>query len=347
MQNWSWNVRGTLTPAAPRGPPVHPRVVVVAATLFLALLATLLVAQQPRSHLLELAHPRPFANYNHSYPLSPPRALPSAVHWRLGVVARDGQVVDGELLVPRDPGAPLSVQWAGSRGARLDRGGRAVAVAALQVFNGRLFVADGVDGVVSEAVREQRVLAPRLVLAAGAGDTSETLRVAWLAVRDRLLWAGPALHVAAGAEAYVKVASPTGQLKHVDWAPLLAQLRRHAPETADMFVRAVQWSAARNAWVVLVSDTAPGAEPARHAAWYVLDEDDARRVARLAVDAGALPVAPVAFKFVPETEDTLALVLTHAGTLELADLGDSAPYRRMAPAPITPALPAATAFEFL
>eukprot|EP00043_Microstomoeca_roanoka_P008909 m.85468 g.85468 ORF g.85468 m.85468 type:complete len:387 (+) comp14426_c0_seq2:261-1421(+) len=274
----SWDDVRTLPTTVYAPPPPRRRIVVIAIVLLTALLGTLLVShhegQSNRAHH-HWNTPLGTANilYNDTYPLTQPEEHDDYVSYRIAMItdqdtksrvpdklAWESYLLYGELRQHRDGQYTFRLDDAPqSLTTTMNAKGRGAELSELQVFNGKLFTADDRTGIIYEILNRQ--LVPRYILSDGDGNQEKGFKVEWMAVKDNQLWVGSigkdwTTETGEYVNAYpkwIKVLSPSGALRHINWKPSYDALLAAAglPQEGYLWHECVVWSRELKRWVFL------------------------------------------------------------------------------------------------
>lgn len=178
--------------------------------------------------------------YNATYPLTPPIVTNGVYTYRIGIIADldTDSKSKTELNIWRSylkkgylsytpSKRTVSVAWDSVEPVELKSGfslkGRGMELSDLIVFNGKLLSFDDRTGIIYEI--EQDKAYPWVLMTDGDGHLNKGFKAEWATVKDRQLYVGSMgkeWTTSAGEyenenPMHVKVVSPTGEIKHINW----------------------------------------------------------------------------------------------------------------------------------
>jgi len=206
--------------------------------------------------------------------------------------------------------------------SNLAQKGRSMELSDLKVFNGHLLTADDRTGILYRFERGEMI--PWVLLTDGNGIDSKGFKVEWMATKNQQLYVGglgkewTSIHgeLQNFNPMWIKVITPMGGIKHIDWRQVYTDLRAaagiHYP--GYMIHESAQWSDIHQKWFFLPrrasNDTYTEADDEHRGTNYLLIADEkfkhieVRKVSPLTVTRGFS-----AFQFIPGTKDTLIVAL--------------------------------------
>ncbi|EGD77526.1 hypothetical protein PTSG_08624 [Salpingoeca rosetta] len=277
LAGWDDQVR-TLPTTVYAPPPPRRRIVVIAVVLLMALLGTLLVSHHKGDITSMHRHWNVPARgstiqYNDTYPLTEPQEHEDYTSYRIALITdqdkasktEEGKswesvMYKGELRQHRDGRYsflqdPTPVVLSTTYNAK----GRGAELSELQVFNGKLYTADDRTGIIYEVLGTR--LVPRFILSDGSGNREKGFKIEWMTVKDNHLWIGGIGKDWTTAEGefvnadpkWIKIVSPSGSVRHVDWRPAYHAVQQAAgiPDIGYLWHEAVAWSRDLLRWVFL------------------------------------------------------------------------------------------------
>jgi hypothetical protein len=208
--------------------------------------------------------------------------------------------------------------------------GRGLELSTLQFWNGaRLFSCDDHTGIVYEIVLEEGLaprLVPRHILSDGDGRSSTGMRCEWCTTKGDFMMFGstghPWIHEKTGAivnqhPLWVKMISPLGVVKHIDWAAPYEKMRAAMGigDTGYLIHECGLWSTRWNRWYFIprhVSNTPyrPGDEHQHGSTAIIIADASFKKIVVSPLQSTANPTAGVTdCKFVPNGRDREIIVI--------------------------------------
>ncbi|CUG93953.1 apyrase-like protein, putative [Bodo saltans] len=208
--------------------------------------------------------------------------------------------------------------------------GRGLELSTLQFWNGaRLFSCDDHTGIVYEIVLEEGLaprLVPRHILSDGDGRSSTGMRCEWCTTKGDFMMIGstghPWIHEKTGAVVnhhplWVKMISPLGVVKHIDWAAPYEKMRAAMGigDTGYLIHECGLWSTKWNRWYFIprhVSNTPyrPGDEHQHGSTAIIIADASFKKIVVSPLQSTANPTAGVTdCKFVPNGRDREIIVI--------------------------------------
>jgi len=323
------------------------------------LIVTLMIPDNPERAIRRFANyglSRYFTQpvYNETYPLSLPVITADGVRFRLAFITDldEASKLDskkdkwtsylllGSLTLSQDrnsasvsfdEGKPIALS------SSLAMKGRGMELSELIVFNGKLYSCDDRTGMIyrielsssssssSSSSTTTTATLPWVFLSDGPGDEAKGFKCEWLAVRDKVLYAGglgkewtspDGLTLVNHHPMFVKTISHFGDVLHEDWMKRYVDMRSkagiHYP--GYMIHESAAWSRQRQRWTFLPrrahNDRYNDKEDEHHATNLILTADKDFTD----VQVGTLgPLKPEhgfsSFKFIPDTKDELVVAL--------------------------------------
>ncbi|TMW45893.1 hypothetical protein DOY81_009033 [Sarcophaga bullata] len=221
-----------------------------------------------------------FSSYNSTYPLTlPVVGRPGMITYRIAMVAdldtnskfdENGATVwrsylkkghlsyissKDEINITWDAGEPIALE------SSFSLKGRGMELSELVTFNGKILSFDDRTGLVYDITNNDKPI-PWLILLDGNGHNAKGFKSEWATVKDRLLYVG-----SMGKEwttgtgefenenpMYVKVISPAGSVKSMDWSYNYKRLRQESSQIAwpgYMIHESGVWSSVHRKWFFL------------------------------------------------------------------------------------------------
>lgn len=212
----------------------------------------------------------------------------------------------------------------------LNMKGRAMELSDLVKFNGHLLSPDDKTGMIYEIEGNKAI--PWIFLNSGRGDTTSGMKAEWMTLKDGQLYVGghgmeyrdKTGKVYSRDAMWIKIVSPEGVVKHVDWTSNYNDIARAADVTSPGYLthEAVQWSEIHKRWFFL---------PRKYSIEAYDEKADERKGTNLLITAdetfSEISVLEIgdrihtergysAFDFMPGTCDTVILALK---SMELED----------------------------
>ncbi|MEQ2211856.1 hypothetical protein XENOCAPTIV_018648 [Xenoophorus captivus] len=277
------------------------------------------------------------AQYNDTYPITPPERTSQGMRYRIGVIAdldtnsaSDKKLTwfsymrKGYLLVSQS-GDTVAVEWDPDRvvlESHLSEKGRGMELSDLVVFNGKLYSVDDRTGIIYHIDGDKVV--PWVILPDGDGNVAKGFKAEWLAVKDEHLYVGGLGKEWTTTEGefvnnnpeWVKVVGFRGDVQHENWVPRYKSMKLAAGiEPPGYFIHeSAAWSDTLQRWFFL---------PRRASKDRYEETADERRGTNLvlscSLDFKDIKVSRVgphlpthgfsSFKFVPNTDDQIILAL--------------------------------------
>lgn len=222
-----------------------------------------------------------WTSYNSTYPLTAPLVgRPGLVTFRIAMVAdldTNSKVQNKETTLWRsyikkghlsyitqkddikiswDAGEPIALE------STFSLKGRGMELSELVTFNGRLLSFDDRTGLIYDVTNTDKAPIPWVILLDGNGMSAKGFKAEWATVKDRMLYVG-----SMGKEwttsvgdfenenpMFVKVVSPTGSVKSLDWSHNFKKLRLESAQISwpgYMIHESGVWSAIHNKWFFL------------------------------------------------------------------------------------------------
>jgi len=191
-------------------------------------------------HELGHLHARGNFHYNDTYPLSAPVRTKNGIKYKIGIIADLDTLSKSEseenvwysymktgYLTFNAATKQVTIEWdSGSAKvvkSALSNGGRGMELSELVVFNGKLYTVDDRTGVVYE-VNNGHVI-PWVILSDGDGHESKGFKTEWSTVKGTelyvgglgKLWTSGTGEVINDNPQWVKIVSPSGEVRHVNW----------------------------------------------------------------------------------------------------------------------------------
>lgn len=221
-----------------------------------------------------------FSSYNSTYPLTLPSVgRPGMITYRIAMVAdldtnskfdENGFTVwrsylkkghlsyitsKDEITITWDAGEPTALE------SSFSLKGRGMELSELVTFNGKILSFDDRTGLVYDLTNNDKPI-PWLILLDGNGHNAKGFKSEWATVKDRLLYVG-----SMGKEwttgtgefenenpMYVKVISPAGSVRSLDWSYNYKRLRQESSQIAwpgYMIHESGVWSSVHKKWFFL------------------------------------------------------------------------------------------------
>lgn len=283
--------------------------------------------------------------YIAKYPLTAPFVgHANEVVYRIAIVAdldtnskvlkKDGSTVwqsrlkKGHLTYRRSK-PEITIQWDGGEPVILESSfslkGRGMELSELVTFNGKLLSFDDRTGLVYDITNDKPI--PWIILLDGNGRNSKGFKAEWATVKDRQLYVGSMgkeWTTSAGEfenenPMYVKVISPSGEVRSVDWAFNFKFLRQEAMQInwpGYMIHESGVWSPVQKKWYFLprrCSREKYNETRDEHMGCNLLISADERFTNINTVTLDHANTTPThgfsSFKFVPNTDDKIIVAI--------------------------------------
>ncbi|VDO66025.1 unnamed protein product [Heligmosomoides polygyrus] len=232
----------------------------------------------------------------------------------------------GKLTLNKDK-TQANVVWDANADQTVQSGlnykGRAMELSDLVNFNGHVISPDDKTGLVYEIKGNQAI--PWIFLNAGPGNTTDAMKAEWMTLKDGEVYIGghgteyidQNQQVVNRYAMWIKVVSPDGLIKHVDWRRNFNRIRNAAgfPFPGYLTHEAAQWSDIHKRWFFL---------PRKQSKEIYDEAKDETRGSNLLIstnsymmDLKKVEVGPLtdpskghsAFQFVPGTNDEIIVAL--------------------------------------
>lgn len=279
------------------------------------------------------------ANYNATYPLTRPISLDRAdnkLKYRIAVVAdmdKESKLVDNAWISKLKTGwlvydrkyKLVEIEWDSSEltlKGSLSQGGRGMELSELVIFDGKLLSFDDRTGVIYR-IEDERVI-PWVLLNDGDGHATKGFKSEWATVKDGLLyvgglgkeWTNSNGAIISYDPQWIKVVTPGGRVVHREWRDNYLSLCAAAniEPPGYMIHEAVNWSPVHQQWFFLPRRASHEAyddlkDEIRGTNLLLRASQDFQRITLQKVGPKIESHGFSSFKFIPETQDTVAVAI--------------------------------------
>uniref|UniRef100_A0A1B6KAN7 Apyrase n=1 Tax=Graphocephala atropunctata TaxID=36148 RepID=A0A1B6KAN7_9HEMI len=279
--------------------------------------------------------------YNSKYPLTPPVATEHGFKYRIGLINdadvtskvsngtwasqfktgylewRPKQGEAGEVVFEWDEGEPVKFT------THFGYEGRGMELSDLIVYDGRLLTFDDRTGLVFELDLESNMAIPWIYLGAGNGKTTKGQKSEWATKRDNLLYVGSSGNELAKNGVvknkdlmWIKVITPEGLVTHEDWEQRYDALRKQVGVQfpGSLVHESALWSDVHQRWFFMPLRKLDGPynpQTYPHLSTNILLSADAnfQDIKNMTVGDVHEDHGFCSFKFIPGTNDTVAIAL--------------------------------------
>ncbi|XP_011298540.1 soluble calcium-activated nucleotidase 1 isoform X2 [Fopius arisanus] len=275
--------------------------------------------------------------YNSTYPLTAPSKSSAGVTYKVSIISdldTDSKVQDKGLWVshvkkgvlmwkPKERRISLHFDekhiTLSSNIAMKDRG---MELSELVTFDGKILTFDDRTGLVFYLERDK--IYPWIILMDGDGKTAKGFKSEWAAVKDNLLyvgsmgkeWTTPGGDFVNNHPMWMKIISPRGDVRSVDWTDNYKKLRRaiNIEFPGYMLHESGTWSEKRKSWFFLPRRCSgerynETTDEVMSCNYLLTADEDFSRIQTTKI-VGRIPIRGFSsFKFLPDTDDTIIIAL--------------------------------------
>ncbi|XP_015127556.1 soluble calcium-activated nucleotidase 1 isoform X2 [Diachasma alloeum] len=278
-----------------------------------------------------------YSVYNSTYPLSAAIKSPAGVTFKISVISdldTDSKVPDKGLWVSHLKRGTLTWNAKERRvslhfdenpiilSSNIAMKGRAMELSELVTFDGRILSFDDRTGLVFYFEGDK--IYPWIILMDGDGKNTKGFKSEWATVKDNLLyvgsmgkeWTTSSGEFTNNNPMWVKVISPKGDVRSVNWVDNYKKLRRaiHIEFPGYMLHESGMWSERRNSWFFLPRRCSEERynetkDEVMSCSYLLTANEDFSSIKTTKIE-GRIPVRGFSsFKFLPGTDDTVIIAL--------------------------------------
>ncbi|XP_063981097.1 soluble calcium-activated nucleotidase 1 isoform X2 [Diachasmimorpha longicaudata] len=278
-----------------------------------------------------------YSVYNSTYPLSTPTQSASGVTFKISIISdldTDSKVPDKGIWVSYLKRGTLTWNVKDRKvsvyfddnpitlSSNIAMKGRTMELSELVTFDGRILSFDDRTGLVFYFEGDK--IYPWVILMDGDGKSTKGFKSEWATVKDNLLyvgsmgkeWTTPAGEFTNNNPMWVKVISPKGDVRSLDWVDNYKKLRRaiHIEFPGYMLHESGMWSERWNSWFFLPRRCSQERynetkDEVMSCSYLLTANEDFSSIKTTKIE-GRLPIRGFSsFKFLPGTDDTVIIAL--------------------------------------